>query len=106
MSYVPLFNLAKIESQSLNLNKERFNLNDVISNAIDDIMTNIQSSSTTITNNNGAINLVYHQPQDVFIYADKGRISQVVSNVLDNAVKFTKDGGIITVVVENRDDNN
>jgi signal transduction histidine kinase len=70
-------------------------------------MTNIQSSSTTtITDNNGAINLVYHQPQDVFIFADKGRISQVVSNLLDNAVKFTKDGGIITVVVENRDDNN
>jgi signal transduction histidine kinase len=76
-------------------------------------MTNIQSSSTIdITNNNnnnnnnGAINLVYHQPQDVFIYADKGRISQVVSNLLDNAVKFTKDGGIITVVAEKRDDNN
>jgi two-component system, OmpR family, sensor histidine kinase VicK len=101
-----ILNVTKIESQSLNLTKVRFNLNDVISNAIDDIMTNIQSSSTTITNNNGAINLVYHQPQDIFIYADKGRISQVVSNLLDNAVKFTKDGGIITVVVENRDDNN
>jgi two-component system, OmpR family, sensor histidine kinase VicK len=99
-----ILNVTKIESQSLNLNKERFNLKDVISNAIDDIMTNIQSSSSmTITNNNGAINLVYHQPQDVFIYADKGRISQVVSNLLDNAVKFTKDGGIITVVVEEKD---
>jgi two-component system, OmpR family, sensor histidine kinase VicK len=105
-----ILNVTKIESQSLNLNKERFNLKDVISNAIDDITTNMQSSSTTITNNNnGAINLVYHQPQDVFIYADKGRISQVVFNLLDNAVKFTKDGGIITVVVEEtdgRDDDN
>jgi two-component system, OmpR family, sensor histidine kinase VicK len=102
-----ILNVTKIESQSLNLNKERFNLKDVISNAIDDIMTNMQSSSTTITNNNnGAINLVYHQPQDVFIYADKGRISQVVSNLLDNAVKFTKDGDIITVIIENRDNNN
>jgi two-component system, OmpR family, sensor histidine kinase VicK len=102
-----ILNVTKIESQSLNLNKERFNLKDVISNAIDDITTNIQSTSST--NNSGAVNLVYHQPQDVFIYADKGRISQVVFNLLDNAVKFTKDGGIITVVVEEtdgRDDDN
>jgi signal transduction histidine kinase len=28
--------------------------------------------------------------QDISVYADKGRISQVVSNLLDNAVKFTK----------------
>ena len=103
-----ILNVTKIESQSLNLNKERFNLKDVISNAIDDITTNIQSTSSS-TNNSGAVNLVYHQPQDVFIYADKGRISQVVFNLLDNAVKFTKDGGIITVVVEEtdgRDDDN
>ena len=94
-----ILNVTKIESQSLNLNKERFNLKDVISNAIDDITTNIQSTSSS-TNYNNTIKLVYHQPQDVFIYADKGRIGQVVSNLLDNAVKFTKDGGTINIRVE------
>jgi signal transduction histidine kinase len=40
-------------------------------------------------------------PQHVSVYADKGRISQVVSNLLDNAVKFTKaDEGNITIMIK------
>jgi signal transduction histidine kinase len=34
-----ILDVTKIESQSLNLKKEQFNLNEVISNAIEDIMT-------------------------------------------------------------------
>ena len=42
--------------------------------------------------------------QDTFVYADKGRISQVILNLLNNAVKFTKDEkGIIIVIVEKKD---
>jgi signal transduction histidine kinase len=33
---------------------------------------------------------------DIFVEADRGRINQVVSNLLDNAIKFTKEGTIIT----------
>ena len=99
-----ILNVTKIESQSLNLNKERFSLKNIISNAIDDITTNIQSSSSTTTKDNTTIKLLYHQPQNVFIYADKGRIAQVISNLLDNAVKFTKDGGTISIGVEKKEE--
>jgi signal transduction histidine kinase len=76
-----ILDVTKIESQSLNLNKEQFNLNDVIKNAIDDIMTNrLSSSRSSKNNNNRTTKLLYHKPQDVFVYADKGRISQVISN--------------------------
>src|SRR5919197_1701908 len=34
-----ILDVTKIESQSLNLHKEQFNLNELISNAIEDIMT-------------------------------------------------------------------
>ena len=81
-----ILDVTKIESQSLKLNKEQFNLNEVITNAIEDTMTKKVSSSfsPTIKLFNG------QQQQEISVYADKGRISQVVSNLLDNAVKFTK----------------
>jgi signal transduction histidine kinase len=98
-----ILDVTKIESQSLNLNKEQFNLNDVIANAIDDIMTNKVSLRAKNGNNNNAIKLLY-KPQDVFVYADKARISQVIHNLLDNAVKSTKDKeGTITVMVEKKE---
>ncbi|MGA9169461.1 MAG: HAMP domain-containing sensor histidine kinase [Nitrososphaeraceae archaeon] len=100
-----ILDITKIESQSLKLNVEQFNLNDVITNAIDDITINKYFFKTENNkNNNHAIKLLY-QAQDVFVEADKGRISQVIANLLDNAVKFTKEeGGTITVVVEKEED--
>jgi signal transduction histidine kinase len=84
----------------LNLKKEQFNLNEVISNAIEDVMTK-KAFLTSIKTKNSAIKLLNNQSQDVYVYADKGRISQVVSNLLDNAVKFTKAAeGNITIMVK------
>ena len=39
-------------------------------------------------------------PRDILVYADKVRISQVFSNILDNAVKFTKAEGNITIMIK------
>jgi signal transduction histidine kinase len=95
-----ILDVTKIESQSLNLNKEQFNLNDVITSAIDDIRANkIRSSAYPKTKNPIICNA-----QDIFVYADKGRINQVILNLLINAVKFTKgEEDIITVMVERKD---
>jgi two-component system, OmpR family, sensor histidine kinase VicK len=91
-----ILDVTKIESQSLDLKKEQFNLNEVITNAIEDIMAKKAPSPTspTIKLLNG------QQPQDISVYADKGRISQVVSNLLDNAVKFTRSDSAITVTIK------
>ena len=88
-----ILDITKIESQSLNLKKERFNLNDIVANSIEDMMTmsNKQSSNKIEKN---LIKLQYHQIQDIFVEADKGRISQVIHNLLDNAIKFTNVGTI------------
>jgi signal transduction histidine kinase len=85
-----LLDITRIESQSLRLNIERFNLNDFMSNVIRDCKSSLDS-------NNDNIKLVYNEPLskgDLLIEADKGRLTQVISNLLDNAIKFTKKGTI------------
>jgi signal transduction histidine kinase len=98
-----ILDVTKIESESLNLKKEFFNLNDVITNTTHDIITNIVKKGQQ----GDLIKLVY-QPRDIFIEADKARIAQVISNILNNAVKFTaanlNKGGIINISAEKVDD--
>jgi signal transduction histidine kinase len=85
-----ILDVTKIESQSLKLRKEEFNLNDVIISCINDLTLNIY------TNKKKDVKIVY-EPKDIFILADKGRISQVISNLLSNADKFAPRGTISIV---------
>jgi signal transduction histidine kinase len=101
-----ILDVTKIESESLYLKKEFFNLNDVITNCINDILTNIGNDIRL----GQSIKLEY-QPCNLFIVADKSRITQVISNVLDNAIKFSKPNvnhengvGIIIINTEKVDD--
>jgi len=82
-----ILDATKIESKTLELKKERFNLNDIIINAMDDIILgkNFMNSKN--------VQLLY-EPQDIEMEADKRRMSQVMSNLLSNALKFTKKGTI------------
>jgi len=84
-----ILDVSKIESQSLKLNKERFNLNNILFDTIQDIRNHIADN-----NGLGGSVKVYYKPTDIIVEADKGRITQVVSNLLNNAVKFTQKGTI------------
>jgi two-component system sensor histidine kinase VicK len=96
-----ILDVTKIESKSLNLKKERFNLNDVITTAINDAITN----DSLLKKEKDAIKLEYRH-QDVFVEADKERIIQVISNLLSNAIKFTQLRGTISISLQKKDDNN
>ena len=88
-----ILDVTKIESRSLNLKQENFNLKDVITNTLNDAIVIKKDSS----NNSNRIIRLYYQPRDSFIEGDKGRISQVVHNLVDNAFKFSREEGVITV---------
>jgi len=48
------------------------------------------------------LQLVYNEPDDIIpVYADKGRLKQVMVNLLDNSIKYTPAGGTIEISIEN-----
>jgi two-component system sensor histidine kinase VicK len=81
-----ILDVTKIEGKSLDLKNQKFNLNDVVIN----VMNDITLARDFLKNEN--IRLSY-KPHDILIQADEGRITQVISNLLSNAVKFIKQGG-------------
>ena len=91
-----ILDVTRIESHTLKLNKERFNLRDIIIGLLEEYDAEVD---------NGKVQLVY-DPKDIFILADKSRIIQVISNLLSNAIKFTKEGSIRLTTEKRIDSNN
>ena len=83
-----ILDVTRIESHSLKLKKERFNLNELISNTVQDHKNEIEKNNRDIKLLDSPSN------QDIILEADRSRITQVVSNLVSNAIKFTTEGTI------------
>ena len=94
-----ILDVTKIESNSLDLEKEQLNLNEILLNTI-------EKHRKQITKANIDINLLFEPYEKIILVeADRGRIIQVISNLLNNAIKFTmREGGVVTVKVQEKYD--
>jgi len=92
-----ILDISRIESKSLGLKKESFNLSEMILNAI-------AESNTQVAKDHKNTNLKLEfidSKEGIFIEADKNRINQVITNLLSNAIKFTGEGIVSVTVVPN-----
>jgi signal transduction histidine kinase len=99
-----ILDVTRIESETLMLKIEPLDIGGLISNIIEDYRNQIEK------NNDNVKLYYYHEPKTndskIIVEADRARLIQVISNLLDNAIKFTKNqdnsGGSIYVTAEKK----
>ena len=87
-----ILDVTNIEGKSLKLNKTTFDIDEILSQLVTEYSRQIEKDVVK----NKKIKISY-EPLDVMILADNYRITQVISNIINNAIKFT-DQGIITII--------
>jgi signal transduction histidine kinase len=94
--------ISRIDNNMLTLNNERFSLTQTILQAVEDTRNQIIRENKNVTVIYDAINpktVNKKEQKDIVIEGDKDRIAQVISNILDNAVRFVEKG-TITISVD------
>jgi len=83
-----LLMLAKLDAGTMKLDKREIEVSQVIENVLEKFKFRIEKKSITIKK---------RYDEQSFIYADGERIVQVFINLLDNAIKFTQNGGWVDI---------
>ena len=96
-----ILDVSKIESSLLKLSKSKIDLNEKIKNVINDVENGYDDR------NNSNVKIIFEPKETIIVYADKDRIHQVLSNLLNNAIKYTKNGTVtINTSIANGSNNN
>jgi two-component system, OmpR family, phosphate regulon sensor histidine kinase PhoR len=81
--------LSTLDSGGLRLNRQPLQFRSTVQDAIDDLQARALARDVTLEN------LV---PSSIIVLADNDRMRQVVSNLLDNAIKYGRAGGTASVL--------
>ena len=91
-----LLDLSRIEYGELKLNFEEINLDSFIHNYIQSI-ANLSKKK--------GINITYKPEHKGTVNADLQAIERIMNNLIDNAIKYSKNGSDITILTSNESDN-
>jgi two-component system, OmpR family, sensor histidine kinase VicK len=88
-----ILDVTRIESNSLNSYREHFEIKEQILQVINNYLNNI---------NQKKVKFEYILDNDFIIYADKIGISRVISNLIDNAIKFSPNDGTVSIIIQRK----
>lgn len=83
-----LLSLSHLESKEIAIDKKEFNLRQQVEGIIMGFGSQMKKKGIEIRN---------ELPPDISVKADKDRIDQVITNLIDNAIKFNRDKGLIKI---------
>jgi light-regulated signal transduction histidine kinase (bacteriophytochrome) len=84
-----LMDVSRITRGKVKLEFEKLSIQDVLSDSLEIVEQQVKAKKHNIT--------VNYLEKDVTVYGDKARLSQIFSNIIHNAAKYTSDQGRITV---------
>ncbi|MFL2130574.1 MAG: cell wall metabolism sensor histidine kinase WalK [Ruoffia tabacinasalis] len=91
-----LLDLSKMDGGQITLQTDYVDLKRIINHIIDRLVFTLESDS-----NAGNYNFMREfTTRDIYVDVDQDRMTQVIDNILNNAVKYSPDGGTITVKIE------
>ena len=94
-----ILDITRIESGTLTLNKEKINLNEMITESLRDYEQKMIHNKKNLK-----LSYKFYNNDEIIIEADRSRFYQIICNLLNNAFKFTNEGSI-TIIVERKKDN-
>ena len=84
-----LMDVSRITRGKVKLEFEKLSIQDVLSDSLEIVDQQVKAKKHNIT--------VNYLEKDVTVYGDKARLSQIFSNIIHNAAKYTSEQGRITV---------
>jgi two-component system, OmpR family, sensor histidine kinase VicK len=98
-----ILDASRIESQRLTLRKVTFELNELVFSIVQDYY----KKGTNSASSGKDVSVIYEPPnENIVVEADKERISQVVRNMIVNALEFTNEGKILVTLRKERPQEN
>ncbi len=90
-----LLDVSRLEEGVVQLDRSQFALADLVTDMAQRFSSLLERRSITLHT---------HVPTDLFLYGDRVRLDRVLTNLLDNAIKFTPEGGEIVIEAEKKGD--
>lgn len=85
-----MLNVSRIESGRLIINKKPSDIATIITDVVNEVMPTVTEQKKTLT-------FAKPEKQVPLVLADPDKIKQVITNLVGNSIKFTPDGGAISI---------